>query len=343
MAILTDDELADVLRSALREEYASASDEQMRDALGDVMDAMSPAEAFSLDSALKSAKRLAADPTFQQVVRTAAPIATQALGTYFGGPVGGALAKQLGDVAVNALLPPTAAPAPPPPPPAPPARAAPPPPATPTPPTLAPPALPPAAPIAAGPPGPSATSLAATPAATPAPTSAAVSPVAGGSPAAAQALVLTQQPEVVRALLSTAMGQHGRKQVSGIPVGQLMAMLSQVFGQAAADADELMYLDQEASEAESEGELVAPDWTGSLYADLIGAGNLALADAAEAAEAADLAELADAAESADAAEYADFAGSADLADAAEFADAADYADAAEFAELAEAAEWDGAY
>jgi hypothetical protein len=189
---------------------------------------------------------------------------------------------------------------------------------------------------------------------------AAVSPVAGGSPAAAQALVLTQQPEVVRALLATAMGQHGRKQVSGIPVAQLMALLSQVFGQAAADADELMYLDQDASESESEGELVAPDWTGSLYADLIGASNLEFAEAAEAAElaeladaeSADAAEYADVAEFADAAEYADaadfadaaeFADAADFADAAELADSADFADAAELAELAEAAEWDGAY
>ena len=214
VANLTDDELADVLRSALREEYASASDEQMREALGDVMDAMSPAEAFSLDSALRSAKRLASDPTFQQVVRTAAPIATQALGTYFGGPVGGALAKQLGNVAVNALLPPPAAP------PAAPAAAPPAPVAAPPAPAL--PAPLPAAPVAAPPPP-----TAAAPAAAPPP---APAPVAGGSAAAAQALVLTQQPEVLRALLATSLGQHGRQQVSGIPVAKLMALLSQVFG-----------------------------------------------------------------------------------------------------------------
>ena len=333
VANLTDDELADVLRSALREEYASASDEQMREALGDVMDAMSPAEAFSLDSALRSAKRLASDPTFQQVVRTAAPIATQALGTYFGGPVGGALAKQLGNVAVNALLPspaaPPAAPAPAAAPPAP--VAAPPAPALSALPSAAPVAAPPtppaAAPAAAPPlaqPAPPAVALPATPTAPP-PAPAAVSPVAGGSAAAAQALVLTQQPEVLRALLATSLGQQGRQQVSGIPVAQLMALLSQVFGQAAADADELMYLDQDAVGAESEGELAPPDWTGSLYVDLIGADNLELAEAAELAELADAAELGDA---------------ADFADAAELGDAADFADAAE---LAEAAEWDGAY
>ncbi len=72
------EELADVLRSTMREEYADASDEEMGDALETVLDSMSPAEAFSFGSALnqigKSASRLASDPAFIQVVRTAAPI-----------------------------------------------------------------------------------------------------------------------------------------------------------------------------------------------------------------------------------------------------------------------------
>jgi hypothetical protein len=106
------------------------------------------------------------------------------------------------------------------------------------------------------------------------------SPVAAGSAAAAQGLVLTQQPEVLRSLLATALGQHGRQTVSGIPVAEVLGMLSQVFGQAAADADELMYLDQQPGGMESG----APDfWDGSadaLYADLLGADNQELAEAA---------------------------------------------------------------
>ena len=73
-------------------------------------------------------------------------------------------------------------------------------------------------------------------------------PVAGGSPAAAQGLILTQQPEVLKSLLALAMGQHGRKEVNGVPVSAVMSMLSSVFGEAAADADELMYLGQDRSD-----------------------------------------------------------------------------------------------
>src|SRR5439155_22447650 len=130
--------------------------------------------------------------------------------------------------------------------------------------------LAPAAPPAAPPPP-----VAPPPAAPPA-----ASPVAAGSAAAAQGLVLTQQPEVLRSLLATALGQQGRQTVSGIPVAQVLGMLSQVFGQAAADADELMYLDQQPDSAES----VLPDaWAESadaLYADLVGADYQELAEAA---------------------------------------------------------------
>jgi hypothetical protein len=104
--------------------------------------------------------------------------------------------------------------------------------------------------------------------------------VAGGSAAAAQGVVLTQHPDVLRALLATALGQHGRQQVSGIPVAQLLALLSQVLGRAAADADELMYLEQHADAAEGVLEGVPADSLRSLYTDLVGADNLELAEAA---------------------------------------------------------------
>jgi hypothetical protein len=103
--------------------------------------------------------------------------------------------------------------------------------------------------------------------------------VSGGSAAAAQGLVLTQHPELLQALLATALGQQGRREVSGIPAAQFLGLASQVLGQAAADADELMYNEQLTDAAESAG----PDADGgplrSLYCDLLGADNLEMAEA----------------------------------------------------------------
>jgi hypothetical protein len=97
--------------------------------------------------------------------------------------------------------------------------------------------------------------------------------------AAARCIVLLGQSEVLRSLLATAFGKHGRQQVSGIPVAQVLTMLSQVIGQAAADADELMYLEQQPDAAESVAEDVPAGSVRSLYADLLGADNLELAEA----------------------------------------------------------------
>jgi hypothetical protein len=303
-------ELADVFRSSLREEYADASDEEMGDAVETILDSMSAAEAFNFGSALsqigKSASKLASDPAFAQIVRTAAPIAGGALGTFVGGPVGAALGSQLGSLAASALpAPPAPAQAPVPParapvPPAPVASA--PVPPVPVPPAFVPPApvspavaLPPAAPVTAlppeGPPPVVAVPVAAVPVAPPAPSTVTAPPdiwaaparpsaVAGGSAAAAQGLVLCQQSEVLRGLLATALGQHGRQHVSGVPVAQLLTLFSQVIGQAAADADELMYHEQQPAAAESVFEDAPSDSVRSLYADLLGADNLELSEAA---------------------------------------------------------------
>lgn len=290
------EELADVLRSTMREEYADASDEEMGDALENVLDSMTPAEAFNFGSALnqigKSASRLASDPAFAQVVRTAAPIAGGALGTAIGGPLGTAVGSRLGTLAASALparaapRPVAAAPA------APPPVAAPPPPAAAAPPAAVPAAAEPA-PSAAPPPGipptaaaqPGAAALAPgamavpTPEIRPAPKPA--SPVAGGSAAAAQALVLCQHGDMLRGLLAAALGMGGCQQVSGVPVARLINLFSQVLGQAAADADELMYLRQQADAPETVLEDAPADSVRSLYTDLIGADNLELAEAAE--------------------------------------------------------------
>jgi len=313
---LRSEEVADVLRSSLRSEYADASDQELSDALEDIFDAMSPAEGFNFSAALsqagKSINRLAADPTFRQVVQTAAPIAGGAMGTVIGGPLGTALGTQLGTLAAGALAgpappapaPPAPAPAAPPAtPPAPPPAAA--PPATPPlPPPAPPPAPPPVtvvtpAPMAPPPgapaPGPGVPAPAA-PGAAPVPVPdvpsapGPMSPVAGGSAAAAQGLVLCQHPDLLKALLAAAFGQYGRPRVNGFPVGQLLALFSQIVGQAAADADEMMYLGRPADATEGVLEDVPPESIRSLYADLIGADNLELAEAAEA----DAFELADA-------------------------------------------------
>jgi hypothetical protein len=118
------------------------------------------------------------------------------------------------------------------------------------------------------------------PAVPPASPSAPTPPVAAGSTAAAQGLILTQQPEVLRSLLATALGQQGRQTVSGIPVAKMLGTLSQIFGKAAADADELMYLREQPNSAESVSADVYGDSADMLYSDLLGADNQELAEAA---------------------------------------------------------------
>jgi hypothetical protein len=258
------EELADVLRSTLHEGYASASDDEMEDALANVLDSLSPAEAFNFGSALnqigKSASRVVSDPTFVSVARTALPVLGGATGTLIGGPVGTALGGKLGSLAASAL------------------------PARPTPaPVTAQPTVAASSPgIRASAPQPvvAAPAPSAAAAAPPgvAPRPGLASPAAGGSAAAAQGLVLTQQPDVLRSLLATALGQHGRQAVSGVPVAQVLGLLSQVFGKAAADADELMYLGQQPDSAESVLD-AADDSADLLYADLLGADNLELSEA----------------------------------------------------------------
>jgi hypothetical protein len=208
--------LGPVLREVMRDDYAGADDEAYDDALEAVLDAMSTAEAFSFQKALRQiqsgAGRVLANPVVGQIAGTALPAGAGALGTLIGGPAGTALGSRLGTLAAGALAPagqPPKAPAGQPP--------------------RAPAGQPPRAPAGQAPAAPAGT--------------APVPQVAGGSAAAAQAAVLTQQPDVLKALLALAMGQHGAQQVGGVPVAAVMNMLSSVFGQAAADADELAYLD----------------------------------------------------------------------------------------------------
>ncbi len=256
---LSAEELAEVLRTAMRDEYANASSEAMGDALGNVLDSMSAAEAFNFTSSLnrlgKTAGQVLSDPTFQQVARAALPIA----GTLLAGPAGAAL----GNLAASALPQPAQPPTAPRP-----AAGAP----APSAPTPGPAALPPPTPAVA--PEPS-------PAALPGPVAPVrPSPLAGGSPAAAQAFVLASQRDVLGSLLATALGHHGCQQVSGVPVAQVINLFSQVLGQAAADADELMYSRQQSGASESVLEDGSAGSLRSLYIDLLGTDNLELAEAA---------------------------------------------------------------
>lgn len=266
------EDLADVLRSVLHEGYADASDEEMSDALANVLDSISPAEAFNFASALdrigKGASQLISDPTFAAVAQTALPILGGAAGTMIGGPIGTALGGKLGSLAASAL--PTR--------PGPAQAAAQPVAAAPAQ-TAAVAASPGVAPAAVAAAAPAASIPAITPPGIPPPVPGSASPVAGGSAAAAQGLVLTQQPDVLKSLLATALGQHGTATVSGVPVAQVLGLLSQVFGKAAADADELMYLGQQSDAAEGVPD-GADDSVDSLYADLLGADNLELAETA---------------------------------------------------------------
>ena len=70
----------------------------------------------------------------------------------------------------------------------------------------------------------------------------------GGSLAATQALIGAQQPEFLKALLAAAMGSHGQTAVNGLPVASLLAGFSKLLGEAAADADAVMYHAGETSE-----------------------------------------------------------------------------------------------
>jgi hypothetical protein len=61
-------------------------------------------------------------------------------------------------------------------------------------------------------------------------------------------LIGAQQPEFLKALLAAAMGSHGQTAVNGLPVASLLAGFSKLLGEAAADADAVMYHAGETSE-----------------------------------------------------------------------------------------------
>jgi hypothetical protein len=84
--------LGQVLRETMSEDYADADDEAHDEALDTVLDAMSAAEAFSFQKALRQiqsgAGRALANPVLGQVAQTALPAGAGALGTPLPGPAG---------------------------------------------------------------------------------------------------------------------------------------------------------------------------------------------------------------------------------------------------------------
>lgn len=256
------------MRMVLSDAYWGASDAQIEDALAEVMGVMSPAEAFDFGTTLNQIARGAghalSDPKAAAIARTVLPLAGAVAGTFVGGPIGTAMGSRLGTIAANAL---------------PPARGS---GAAATPVARAVP-VPGAGPVLPAPTLP-------TPAGRAEP-GAPTTPVAGGSAAAAQGLMLASNPLMRQALAAAAFGQHGQQQVAGIPVAQLLGLLSQVVGQAAEDADELRYVSTARPvprpEAGESGNGDSYGWgdgweneTGqSLYTTLVDAENLDLAEA----------------------------------------------------------------
>lgn len=116
------------------------------------------------------------------------------------------------------------------------------------------------------------------------------SPTAG-SAAAAQLLQLTQNPNMLKSLMSLSLGSQGRQSVRvarggpRVPVGGFMNLLSSLATRAAADADELAHDDMESSEylRDSDGEFIVdpsvPEARAdALYETLISVENVRLAE-----------------------------------------------------------------
>jgi|GEM_PF-6127045 len=205
--------LVEALRGALSEDLQDASSSDLEEALDNIFSNMSAAEGFSLGNALKTigsaGKKVVQNRAFVSVAGTLAPVAGAAVGTMLGGPVGTAIGAKLGSVAGQAL---------------------------------------------SGVPKPSTSGAAGmiSPGGIP-PTTIPHAPafvkgrpsLKGGSVAATKLLQMTQNPVVLKGLLSLAMGEYGKKSIpseaggKSVSVGSIANMLSQFAGQVASDAEEL--------------------------------------------------------------------------------------------------------
>jgi hypothetical protein len=240
-------DLGEVLRGALLEDYEDALPEELDEALLNIFDTLTPAESFNVGKALSQIEKGA---TRALADPTVGQIATTAL-PIAGGAAGTYFGGPAG-TAVGASLGSAAAKA-----------------------------LP-----TSGKASPAAVKTVGSTAAAPGQPPPAKPPVARGSDAATKALVLTQDPTALLSLVALALGEHGRKSFNGVSVGAVMNLLSTVFGQAAADADELLYASEETPAYLLDGEgypsvdPAAPaDRAHALYAALLGAENESLSEA----------------------------------------------------------------
>ncbi|MCF6509658.1 hypothetical protein E9549_20000 [Blastococcus sp. MG754426] len=230
-----DEPLGDVLAEAVGDGYADADAEDFDAALAEMMESLTPAEAVGLTRVLRQIGRTAGRIASDPAVAQVAATVLPAAGGAIGTAIGGPVGTAVG-ANLGAVA----------------ARALP-------------------APRAGGARAPARPQ----PQARPEPTAGPQPRAAAGSSAAVQGMVLTQHPDVLRSLLALALGRHGRRAVNGVPVAALLSMLSTVFGRAAADADELMYLDGDAQDEGAEG------WYGdddALYTAIIDADNAELAE-----------------------------------------------------------------
>jgi hypothetical protein len=213
--------LGDVFGDLLDDEYADATPEELDEALLDVLDELSVAEGSFFTSALRQIDQTLRDPAVARVAVTALPLAGGAAGTLVGGPIGTAIGTGLGTTVAKSLGgPPGAA-------------------ATPgTPKTVAPgPSGAAATPGTPKPPAPGPSAAAATPET---PKTAAPGSVESGSASALRGLLMSQDPRVLSALGSLAVGTAGRTSIDGVPAGAIASALSEIFAAAARDAEKLV-------------------------------------------------------------------------------------------------------
>jgi hypothetical protein len=232
-------DFAEVLRGSLVDDYEDALPEELDEALLNIFDSLTPAESFNFGKALSQIEKGAAQALADPTLRQIAGTALPVAGGAVGTYFGGPAGTAVGSSLGSAV-----------------AKAMP----------------------KSGKAGQPALQTVASAMTTAQPATG--KPLAAaGSSAATQALVLTQQPDVLKSLLALALGEHGRKSVDGVSVGAVMNLLSSVFGQAAADADELNYMSEAIPPPymlDAEGHLsvdpAAPtDRAQALYAGLLSA------------------------------------------------------------------------
>ena len=201
----------DSLRAALSPELAEiASADEVEALIADMMESLTPAEAFNLGKALtgiqKGAASVLSDPMVGKIAQTALPLAGGAVGALGAGPVGSALGADLGRSLAQSLPQRPGA----------------------SPPGASPPR---ARPPGASPPG------GASPGAAPPPSQ---GPPAVGEPTAAmKTLVAVHDPRVLTLLLAAALEGKGRKTVDGVSTGAALDMLRTLATEAAEEVDEL--------------------------------------------------------------------------------------------------------